>query len=429
MDAIEPQIGWAAASGPTGRTADLLSELSGCATDSAAILLALRRAAEAVDVELCVYVDGDQLESASLGATLAVPVSGRLRGHLVLARAGSDFDSNEREAIHSIGRALSLFEPGAGPDELLDRLTLQDELAAALRGEQIQAYFLPTADLRTARVTGAEALARWLHPERGVLPPADFLGLAESGGLLPALTERMVELAIQTAGDWWRSGLQLEISVNLPATALTGPDPNLHDAITDSLNRSGVPATALRFDVTEDAVISAADPNPSLAALTDLGARVTIDDFGTSHTSLGRLKRLAADELKIDRSLIRALGQGGDRALVRSTVHLARQMELRVVAEGVETEDAWRQLRGMGCDAAQGFLIGAPMPAREFLAWIASWNVHGRRLNTMPQERPPGGPQHVKGSSSASPAEDPRIKGRSPERTRRTAARDLMAKP
>jgi EAL domain-containing protein (putative c-di-GMP-specific phosphodiesterase class I) len=302
-------------------------------------------------------------------------------------------------------------------------------LVAALRGDQIQAYFLPTADLRTARVTGAEALARWLHPERGVLPPTDFLGLAESGGLLPALTERMVELAIQTAGDWWRSGLQLEISVNLPATALTEPDPNLLDAIAASLDRSGVPATALRFDVTEGAVISAADPNPSLAALTDLGARVTIDDFGTGHTSLDRLKRLAADELKIDRSLIRALGRGGDRALVRSTIHLARQMGLRIVAEGVETEDAWRQLRGMGCDAAQGFLIGAPMPAREFLAWIASWNAHGRRLNTVPQERPSGGPQHTRGSSPASPAEDPRIKGRSPERMRRTAAPDLMAKP
>ncbi len=408
MDVTEPQIGWAPVPGSTRRTAELLSELSGCATDSAAIQLALRRAAEAVDAELCVFVDGDQLESASSGATLAVPVTGRLRGHLVLARAGDDFDSTEREAIQSIGRALSLFEPDAGPDELLERLTLQDELAAALHQDQIQAHFLPKANLRTARVTGAEALARWLHPERGLLAPADFLGLAEAGGLLPAVTDRITELAIQTAGDWWRSGLQLEISVNLPATALTGPDPSFLDTITASLDRSGVPATALRFDVTEDSLMGATDPNRAVAALTELGARVAIDDFGTGHTSLDRLKRLGADELKIDRSLIGSLGHGGDRALVRSTVHLARQMGLRIVAEGVETEDAWRQLRGMGCDSAQGFLIGAPMPAREFLAWIASWNGRGRRLNT---------------------AEDPRIKGRSPGRRRQAAARDLMAKP
>jgi EAL domain-containing protein (putative c-di-GMP-specific phosphodiesterase class I) len=154
--------------------------------------------------------------------------------------------------------------------------------------------------------------------------------------------------------------------------------------------------------------MGATDPNPALAALTELGVRVAIDDFGTGHTSLDRLRRLAADELKIDHSLIAALRRGGDRALVRSTIHLARQMGLRIVAEGVETEDAWRQLRGMGCDAAQGFLIGAPMPAREFLAWIASWNARGRRLNS---------------------AETPRIKGRSPGRRRQAAARDLMAKP
>ena len=121
----------------------------------------------------------------------------------------------------------------------------------------------------------------------------------------------------------------------------------------------------------------------ALERLTDLGVSISIDDFGTGHTFLDRLKRLTVDELKIDRSFIRALGRGGDKALVRSTVHLARQMGLRVVAEGVETADAWRQLRGMGCDAAQGFLIGAPMPAREFLAWIASWDARGRKLNTI----------------------------------------------
>lgn len=387
MDTTEPQMGLSPGSGPTDRTTDVLRELSGCATDSAATQLALQLAAKAVDAELCVYVDGDLLESGSSEATLAVPVNGRLRGHLVLARAAVEFDPAERESVHSIARALSLFEPGAGPEDLLDRLTRQDELAAALGNGQIQAYFLPKAELATARITGVEALARWFHPERGVLAPAEFLDLADSGGLLPTLTERIIELATQAAGDWWRSGVRLEISVNLPAVALTEPDPRLLDSLADSLRRSGVSATALRFDVAEEAVMRATDPTQALAALTDLGAKVSIDDFGTCYTSLDRLKELGADELKIDRSLIRALARGGDRALVRSTVHLARQMGLRVVAEGVDTEDAWSQLRGIGCDAAQGFLIGPPMPAREFLAWIASWHARGRKLNTVPRER------------------------------------------
>jgi EAL domain-containing protein (putative c-di-GMP-specific phosphodiesterase class I) len=242
-------------------------------------------------------------------------------------------------------------------------------------------------DLRTARVTGVEALARWFHPERGVLQPADFLGIAEAGGLMPAITERVIELGLRAAGDWWRSGLQLELSVNLPAAALTEPDQRPHEFVREILSRAGLPSEALRFDLPEDAVMGASDPSAALQGLTEVGGAISIDDFGTGHTALGRLKRLAVDELKIDRSLIRALGRGGDKALVRSTIHLAHQLGLRVVAEGVESEEAWRQLRGMGCDAAQGFLIGAPMPARELLAWIASWDARGRELNTFPREQ------------------------------------------
>ncbi|HET9120556.1 MAG TPA: EAL domain-containing protein [Solirubrobacterales bacterium] len=383
MDATESQIGGARAPGPTGGTADLLIELSGCSTDAAAIQLALRRAAEAVDAELCVFVDGDQLESAGSDATLAVPVGGRLRGHLVLARTGHSFDQAERERIESIAQALSLFDPTAN-DGLLERLAVRDELAAALRGQQIQAYFLPKVDLRSARVIGVEALARWLHLERGVLLPADFLGLAEAGELMPALTQRVTRLAIRAAADWWRSGLELEVTVNLPPDALTDPDPGLAKTVANALAATELPARALRFDVTEAALMRASDPATALEELTGLGASISIDDFGTGHTSLGRLESLGIDELKIDRSLIRALARGGDRALVRSTVHLARRLGLRVVAKGVDSDDAWRQLRGIGCDAAQGFLIGAPMPAREFLAWIASWDARARRLNTVP---------------------------------------------
>jgi EAL domain-containing protein (putative c-di-GMP-specific phosphodiesterase class I) len=385
MDATEPKIKGTRITGSTSRTAEHLGELSAADTDSAATRLALTRAAEAVEAELCVYVDGDLTESASSEATLVVPVHGRLRGHLVLARANRPFTADEREEVQAIARALSLFESGLGP-KLIDRVALQDELAVALHRGEIQAYFLPTVELRTARVIGVEALARWFHPDRGVLQPADFLGIAESGGLMPGITERVIELGLRAAGDWWRSGLRLELSVNLPAAALTEPDQRPQEFVREILTHAGLPSEALRFDLPEDAVMGASDPTAALQRLTRVGNSISIDDFGTGHTALGRLKRLAVDELKIDRSLIRALSRGGDKALVRSTIHLARQLGLRVVAEGVESEETWRQLRGMGCDAAQGFLIGAPMPAREFLAWIASWDARGRELNTISRE-------------------------------------------
>jgi diguanylate cyclase len=386
MEATEPKNDATQITGSTARTAEHLAELSAADTDGDATRLALKQAAEAADAELCVYVDGELTESASSEVTLVVPVHGRLHGHLVLARADRIFTAAELAEVQAIARALSLFEPGLGP-KLQERLALQDELAAGLRRGEIQTYFLPTVDLRTARVIGVEALARWFHPERGVLQPADFLDIAETAGLMPAITERVIELGLRAAGDWWRSGLRLELSVNLPAAALTETDQRPQEFIREILSHAGLPSEALRFDLPEDAVMSATDPGEALQRLTKVGNSISIDDFGTGHTGLGRLKRLAVDELKIDRSLIRALARGGDRALVRSTIHLARQLGLRVVAEGVEAEETWRQLRGMGCDAAQGFLIGAPMPAREFLAWIASWDARGRKLNTISRDQ------------------------------------------
>src|SRR5678815_354548 len=194
MGASAPQLGSPPIPGPSERTAGHLRALSDSATDSAAVQVALQRASEAVEADLCVYVDGELTESASSEAALVVPVRGRLRGHLVLARTGREFDPTEHEETHAIAGALSLFHPGLGPD-LLERLALQDELAAALGSDEIQTYFLPKVDLPTARVSGVEALVRWFHPQRGVLQPSEFLDLAESGGLMRGLTERVIELS------------------------------------------------------------------------------------------------------------------------------------------------------------------------------------------------------------------------------------------
>ena len=390
MDWPQPHIGrnpGASLGTERDQTAELLSELAGCETDKAAVQLALGRASDAVDAELCIYADGNLTESATSDPALVVPVFGRLRGHLVLTRAGRAFEDGERDRIQTIARALSLFKPGAGPEALIGRLALQEELAQAVEEGQIQAHYLPKVDLRSARVTGVEALARWLHPDRGELAAGEFVDLAEAGGLMPALTERIVQLSTLATGDWWRSGLRLQLSVNLPASALTEPDPALDELVSAALVSRGLPSDALRLEITEDAIMAAPDAAQTLERLKSLGVTISIDDFGTGRTSLGQLNDLPVDELKIDRSFTRTLTRGEGKGIVRSTIQLARQMDLQVVAEGVETEETWRQLRGMGCDGAQGFLIGKPMAAREVPAWLASWDARGRQLNRIRRDQ------------------------------------------
>jgi EAL domain-containing protein (putative c-di-GMP-specific phosphodiesterase class I) len=267
------------------------------------------------------------------------------------------------------------------------------ELARALDRGEIEAHFLPKVDLRSARVVGMEALARWIHPERGVIPAAAFMDLVADGGHQRALTERVLELSTRAAGDWWRSGLGLQLSLNLPLEAVTAHW-NLPQRVVAALAASGLPGDALQFEVTEDGLLS--DPEGAsslLEELSELGAGVSIDDFGTGHFSLRQLKRLPIEELKLDRSLVSGLAEEENRSIVRSTIHLAHQMTIQVVAEGVESETTWRQLRSMGCERAQGFLIAKPLQAREVPAWLATWNQRARDLSsTRPRRlRRPGG--------------------------------------
>jgi diguanylate cyclase (GGDEF)-like protein len=308
---------------------------------------------------------------------------------LGIVDSGSDAEQMLRDADLAMYRAKSeggsrivTFEPGMHT-ELVKRLELQDDLARAIEDGEVLAYFQPKVDLRSARVIGVEALVRWDHPEKGLVPPGEFLDLAEAGGHMRALTERVIEFSTRAAGDWWHSGLGLQLSVNLAPSTFSESDWNLDGFVAKALARTGLPGKALQFEVTEDALM--ADPDIAaeiLRSLSKLGATISIDDFGTGHSSLGRLKSLPIDELKIDRSFVQDLTDDEDKTIVRSTIHLAHQMGLQVVAEGVETEEAWRQLRSMGCERAQGFLIAKPLPAREVPAWLASWNHRARELSS-----------------------------------------------
>jgi diguanylate cyclase len=262
-----------------------------------------------------------------------------------------------------------------------------DPLSALDHGA-IQPYYLPKVDMRAGRVIGVEALARWEAPGSDPIAAADFLDRIEAGGQMRTLTERMISSSIRAAGDWWRSGLGLQLSVNLSSSIFSPPDWGLPRMVADELAQAGLPGTALQVEVTEDTLVGDADRvTAALKRLATLGATVSIDDFGTGHFSFNQLMNLPIEELKIDRSLIRGLNDGENRTIVRSTIHLAHQIGLQVVAEGVETEEAWRELRRMGCERAQGYLIAKPLPAREVPAWLAAWNHRARELSSTKRVR------------------------------------------
>ena len=255
-----------------------------------------------------------------------------------------------------------------------ERLALMGELRQALRREELVVYYQPKAHLRTARVTGAEALVRWQHPVRGLLAPYEFLPMAEQTGLMRPLTLYVLERALRQTRRWHDAGRPLSIAVNLGVPNLL--DAQLPGDVERLLEETGVEARFLELEITENVVM--ADPVRTIQVLKDLhdlGVGLSLDDFGTGYSSLAYLKRLAVDELKIDKSFVMQMAEDEDDAvIVRSTVDLARNLNLRVVAEGVEDERSWRALEQMGCQVAQGFYLSRPVPADEFGTWLEGWD-------------------------------------------------------
>jgi diguanylate cyclase (GGDEF)-like protein len=255
-----------------------------------------------------------------------------------------------------------------------ERLSLMGELRTALRRGELVVYYQPKADLRTARVTGAEALVRWQHPERGLLFPDQFLPMAEQTGLMRPLTLYVLERALRQTRAWHDAGRPLSIAVNLGVPNLL--DLQLPGDVARLLEETGVAPRYLELEITENVVM--ADPVRTiqvLKALRELGVGLSLDDFGTGYSSLAYLKRLAVDELKIDKSFVMQMANDEDDAvIVRSTVDLALNLGLRVVAEGVEDEQSWRALERMGCEVAQGYYLSKPVPADQFGEWLGGWD-------------------------------------------------------
>jgi diguanylate cyclase (GGDEF)-like protein/PAS domain S-box-containing protein len=260
------------------------------------------------------------------------------------------------------------------------RLALLGELRAAIEADQLFLFYQPKVDLKARTVVGAEALLRWRHPKRGLVPPGDFIPLAEQAGVIKPLTWWVLGEAVRQCGAWERDALGLEVAVNLSARSLH--DPQLVERITGLLDAHEVPPRRLQLEVTESAVMT--DPDRAaeiLGRLGALGVGVSIDDFGTGYSSLTSLRRLPVNEIKIDKSFVIGMGGNGgsDKAIVRSTSELGHNLGLRVVAEGVEDETALDLLRSYGCDLAQGYYIARPMAADALVAWRAEspWRQAG----------------------------------------------------
>jgi diguanylate cyclase (GGDEF)-like protein len=248
-----------------------------------------------------------------------------------------------------------------------DQLALAGQLRGAIATGQLVVMHQPKVDLGSGAVVSTEALVRWQHPTEGLLSPAVFLPLAEQTNAMGPLALEVLELALRDAAAWRRSGVELEVAVNLAAANLL--DVELPGIVATALKRHGLPASALRFEVTETSVLADAERCVSvLEGLRGLGVGLSLDDFGTGHASLSRLATLPVDELKIDRSFITHVAtDGASRAIARTIVDLGRSLGLRVVAEGIEDDEALAVVRALGCDAAQGFGLGRPMPAAEVL--------------------------------------------------------------
>lgn len=267
-------------------------------------------------------------------------------------------------------QAVAVYNPGAEAARAL-HLSLLSDLATAIQQDQLRQFLQPKRCLRTGRIVGAEALVRWQHPQRGWLPPGDFIPFAERSGRIRQITDWMLARAVRTLAAWEAAGREpLSIAVNI--STLDIQDPSLPARLAGLLAEYRVDPGLLQLEVTETGLMSSgADPIAVLNALRAWGVRLAIDDFGTGQSSLAYLQHLPVDELKIDRSFVQDVHADPRRqALLKSIVGLGQGLGLSVTAEGVENEDELAVVQACGCDLLQGYLLARPMTLPDFEAWL-----------------------------------------------------------
>ena len=252
------------------------------------------------------------------------------------------------------------------------RLSLVNDLKIAIEQNQLRLFYQPKMDLRTGKVNQLEALVRWLHPIQGMIPPDAFISIAEQTGQIDNLSNWVLNEAARQYQAWLKQGLELTIAVNISAENLKNQQ--LTETLQQVWKQHQLPAHALSLEVTESAVVS--DPDSAirmLCEIRDQGIKLSIDDYGTGYSSLAQLKQMPVSELKIDRSFIDKVHlSSDDQIIARSTIRMAHDMGLIVVAEGIEDHDTLLWLKEHECDLAQGYFISKPLPADEFRQWLLS---------------------------------------------------------
>jgi EAL domain-containing protein (putative c-di-GMP-specific phosphodiesterase class I) len=253
----------------------------------------------------------------------------------------------------------------------LKRFTLENRLSRGLQRRQFTLHYQPQVDLASWRITGAEALLRWQHPELGSIPPADFIPSAEKSGLIIPIGEWVLRAACLQLKKWHDGGFPtLNLAINVSARQFQ--EPASVDKIVAILQETGLDPGCLELELTEGLFMPKAEHVVrSLGKLKDIGVRLAIDDFGTGFSSLEYLRRLPLDTLKIDQSFVRDTSNLDGAALVSSIVALAQKLRLRVVAEGVETHEQLAFLQRLGCDEMQGYLFSRPLPGEQFRTMLA----------------------------------------------------------
>ncbi len=338
-------------------------------------------------------VDGASIIARRLSAALDQPFTiedrafniGASIGIALYPEHGTDGDTLLRRADVSMYSAKRSHAGHAVYSAALDynspnRMDLLGELRTAIEQDQMTLHYQPLVDFKSREVVRAEALVRWEHPRHGLVLPANFIPIAEQTGLIKPLSAWILNAAIRQARAWWDAGHRISMAVNLSAQTLH--DPELVGTVIKYLERWGMPASCLKLEITENCLLF--EPGRAmdvLLKLRTLGTHVGIDDFGTGYSSLAYLKRLPIDEIKIDKCFVLQMAKDdADSAIVRSTIGLAHELGLTVVAEGIETLTTWNLLAALGCDTAQGYFLSPPIPPNGFVRWLDGVNNASRLL-------------------------------------------------
>ncbi len=337
--------------------------------DAASISLRLREVADCVLRGMAEpYRLGNQLLHMSVSIGIAVsPGDGATAEHLISSAEAAG------HAAKKSGRNNARFAGGQLAGRLRRETALAGEIQRGLERQEFEVFYQPIVDVAARRLAGAEALIRWRHPERGLLPPGEFIAVAENEGLINALGERCLRIAHAQLRQWRGAALDLRVAVNLSARQLQ--DDSILRVLNGLRGEDAAAAAAMDLELTESVLFDNSDSTrKTLEEIKRIGYRLCMDDFGTGYSSFAYLRRLPIDKIKIDRQFVADMGTSRQaEAIVSAMLALAQKLELDVIAEGVETPSQTRLLLSAGCRLQQGFLFSPALPASDFAAWAAAY--------------------------------------------------------